>query len=81
MRHVTNALNALVVATFKMGALRQQLLVIPSLTAGGGIWCGREMRDLLPRGMLLVPLLSSSLAGRGWRFPSTPPHLCIHRQT
>jgi hypothetical protein len=65
VRHVSNALNALLVATFKMGTLRQRLLVFGNAAPGGGVGgalgtpkCegggapGRAMRDLLPRGIL-----------------------------
>lgn len=52
VRHVTNALNVLVVATFKMGNLRQRLLVFGNAAPGGGVGLGRgesATRDLLPR--------------------------------
>ena len=37
VRHVSNALNALLVATFKMGTLRQRILVFGNAAPGGGV--------------------------------------------
>ena len=61
IRHVCEALSALVAATYKTGALRQRALVSGDDASGRGP-LGASFRALVPGGVLAEPSLASSLA-------------------
>ena len=61
IRHVCEALSALVAATYKTGALRQRALVSGDDASGRGP-LGAAFRALVPGGVLAEPSLASSLA-------------------